>query len=188
MQDPIVIEAGRRTAQQSDAAPVSNGGAGRYHIRCLTPLHDSLRAASEGKPPQARCGSRKTGKISLLVVKLRGTMFMGLRTSAKFKHTYWRLSEKFGIPTKSDLEVIYRLQRELKSNGDAQQKKFRFSWGDFSYVSSENLYSQFDDIFIRQQYAFSCDKSEPVIMDCGGNLGLSAILFKINYPSCHLHN
>jgi hypothetical protein len=140
MQDAIVIEAGRRTAQQSNAAPVSNGP-GANISDASPPLHDSLRAASEGKPPQARCGSRKTGKISLLVVKLRGTMIMG------------------------------RLQRELKSNRDAQQTKFRFSWGDLSYVGSENLCSQFDDIFIRRQYAFSSHKSEPVIIDCGGKPG-----------------
>jgi FkbM family methyltransferase len=128
----------------------------------------------------------ETGQVSFLIVKLRGTMIMSLRTSAKFKHTYWRLREKFDIPTKSDLEVIYRLQRELKSTSDSQQKKFRFSWGDFRYISAQNLYGQFDDIFIRRQYAFSSDKSEPVIIDCGGNVGLSAIWFKINYPRCHL--
>ena len=111
---------------------------------------------------------------------------MSLRNSAKLKHPYWRLREKFDIPTKSDLEVIYRLQRELRLAPDSQHKKFRFCWGDFRYVNLGNLYSQFEDIFIRRQYAFSSDNSEPVIIDCGGNVGLSAIWFKINYPRCHL--
>jgi len=113
-------------------------------------------------------------------------MIMSLRNSAKLKHPYWRLREKFDIPTKSDLEVIYRLQRELRLAPDSQHKKFRFCWGDFRYVNLGNLYSQFEDIFIRRQYAFSSDNSEPVIIDCGGNVGLSAIWFKINYPRCHL--
>jgi hypothetical protein len=49
---------------------------------------------------------------------------MGLRTSAKFKHTYWRLREKFGIPTKSDLEVIYRFAARTQVKPRRQQKSF----------------------------------------------------------------
>lgn len=38
------------------------------------------------------------------------------------------------------------------------------------------------EIFIAQQYAFSTDSPAPVIVDCGGNIGLSALYFKCLYP------
>jgi FkbM family methyltransferase len=111
---------------------------------------------------------------------------MSLWHAKKLKHAYWRVRERFNVRTRSDHEVIYRLERERKSVSGSWQRTFRFPWGDFRYVSSDNLYGQFGDIFLRRQYAFSCDKPEPVIIDCGGNVGLSAIWFKMNYPRCHL--
>ena len=111
---------------------------------------------------------------------------MSLWHTNKMKHAYWRVRESFNARTRSDHEVIYRLERGLKSVSGPWPRTFRFPWGDFRYVRSDNLYGQFADIFLRRQYAFSCDKPEPVIIDCGGNVGLSAIWFKMNYPRCHL--
>lgn len=46
--------------------------------------------------------------------------------------------------------------------------------------------SQFEGIFVKRSYAFKCGAKNPVIIDCGGNVGLSAIWFKQNYPDCDL--
>jgi FkbM family methyltransferase len=110
-----------------------------------------------------------------------------LRHSTKTKHAYWRMREMFERPAIENSEIIYRLQRQFRLNsGSHPQRTFRFSWGDFQYVNAGNLYGQFDEIFVRRQYAVSTDTPEPVIIDCGGNVGLSAIWFKLNYPKCHL--
>ena len=63
---------------------------------------------------------------------------------------------------------------------------FRFPWGDFEYVDVGQLRVQFEEIFIGRQYAFLSDRPDPVIIDCGGNIGLSPVWFKLNYPKCRL--
>ena len=49
-----------------------------------------------------------------------------------------------------------------------------------------SLRSQFEEIFVGHQYAFTPERPDPVIVDCGGNIGLSAIWFKLRYPRCEL--
>lgn len=40
----------------------------------------------------------------------------------------------------------------------------------------------FDEIFVEEIYKFSSDKKNPFIIDCGSNIGLSILYFKILYP------
>ena len=42
---------------------------------------------------------------------------------------------------------------------------------------------QFKEIFVDELYKFECDKSdEPIIYDCGANIGMSCLYFKKLYP------
>jgi FkbM family methyltransferase len=45
---------------------------------------------------------------------------------------------------------------------------------------------QYQDISQKGHYTFKAKDSAPVIIDCGGNVGFSALWFKQNYPSCRL--
>jgi FkbM family methyltransferase len=59
---------------------------------------------------------------------------------------------------------------------------FRFPFGTFRYVDAASMCSQYDDIFHRGVYDFTTAREAPVIVDCGGNIGLSVVRFKQQYP------
>lgn len=45
---------------------------------------------------------------------------------------------------------------------------------------------QYKEIFVDQSYHFKTHKPNPVIYDCGANIGLSCLFFKRIYPNCIL--
>ena len=64
-------------------------------------------------------------------------------------------------------------------------EQFRFGWGNFDYALPGHLLIQYEGRFFRNG-TMHCkpDVTSPVIVDCRGNIGLSAAWFKLNYPSC----
>ena len=68
-------------------------------------------------------------------------------------------------------------------------KKNRFQLGNFkvlnkkfTYVDSASFVSMYVDIFINESYKFKTTKENPLIFDCGANIGLSVLYFKTIYP------
>lgn len=45
---------------------------------------------------------------------------------------------------------------------------------------------QFREIFTDRSYAFPCNESQPVIYDCGSNIGLSILYYNKYYPNCRV--
>jgi len=51
------------------------------------------------------------------------------------------------------------------------------------YVNDgQNVYMQFKDIFVHRIYHFTADRADPLILDCGGNIGMAVLYFKGVYP------
>lgn len=46
---------------------------------------------------------------------------------------------------------------------------------------------QYKEIFVDQSYKFITDKKSPVIVDCGSNIGLSALYYRSQYPNAQIH-
>ncbi len=46
--------------------------------------------------------------------------------------------------------------------------------------------SLFEEIFIQEIYDFKTTKTSPVIVDCGSNIGMSVLYFKIKYPKSEI--
>ena len=95
---------------------------------------------------------------------------------------YWRMRTIAGIAASSENEVMYRLLRRRNSSTTRVQNCFAFPWGKLEFTNIGNVCSQYRDIFVRKEYAFESDVSSPMILDCGGNIGMSAIWFKQRYP------
>jgi FkbM family methyltransferase len=53
----------------------------------------------------------------------------------------------------------------------------------FDYIQIITL---FEEIFIYQCYRFKCDHNAPVVIDCGSNIGFSALYFKTIYPNAQI--
>lgn len=47
---------------------------------------------------------------------------------------------------------------------------------------------QFREIFTDRSYAFPCTNPQPVIYDCGSNIGLSILYYSKNYPNCRVES
>jgi FkbM family methyltransferase len=109
-----------------------------------------------------------------------------LRQSTALKNGYWSARKTLGFRVRHNAEILYWLRRQPEVPSGSKTGSFRFPWGNFEYVDANQLRVQFEEIFVGRQYAFSTDTSSPIIIDCGGNVGLSAVWFKLNYPSCQL--
>lgn len=109
-----------------------------------------------------------------------------IRKSESARAFYWNCRQLFGLAPKSEFEILYRFQRHAEKTSWEKPGVFKFPWGAFAYYSAGKVIIQFEEIFQKRHYAFKTDAASPVIVDCGGNVGLSAVWFKLNYPSCHL--
>jgi FkbM family methyltransferase len=63
-----------------------------------------------------------------------------------------------------------------------REGEFVFPFGRLRYVDALSLRWQYADIFVHRGYHFQCSRPDPVILDCGSNVGLSVIAFKQRYP------
>ena len=98
----------------------------------------------------------------------------------------WRFREALGVQPEDAAEILFRLRRLSEREGLERPGVFTFPWGAFEYVALGQVTIQFEEIFLKRHYAFSTSLESPVILDCGGNVGMSAVWFKTNYPSCKL--
>jgi FkbM family methyltransferase len=54
------------------------------------------------------------------------------------------------------------------------------------YADLHSFYHQSIQIFQHGLYDFSCDRPDPVILDCGAHIGLASIYFKLRYPNARI--
>ena len=55
-----------------------------------------------------------------------------------------------------------------------------------NYFHGEQLRYLFDEIFLEGCYLFRSDKDNPLILDCGSNIGMSILFFKKLYPNARI--
>jgi FkbM family methyltransferase len=110
----------------------------------------------------------------------------GPARSTRLDRVQWHWRKALGLSPADDAEILYWLRREAALPSRLRAGSFRFPWGRLDYVNAGHLRSQFEEIFVGRQYAFTTDTPNPVIVDCGGNVGISAVWFKLHYPGCRL--
>jgi len=64
--------------------------------------------------------------------------------------------------------------------------RVRFMGFQLEVTDGASLVYQFKDIFYRQEYHFPCNTSDPVILDCGANIGLACLYFKRAFPGARI--
>lgn len=75
----------------------------------------------------------------------------------------------------------------LKHKEDQTLKTFKISQVTISFKRPYELLHSYEEIFNNEIYRFKSDKQNPVILDCGSNIGLAALYFKSIYPLSELH-
>jgi FkbM family methyltransferase len=53
--------------------------------------------------------------------------------------------------------------------------------------SSATLHYLFNEVFLKGDYRFTCGRPDPVIIDCGANIGFATLYFKLLYPGAKVH-
>lgn len=69
---------------------------------------------------------------------------------------------------------------------DKERKTARIAGLEMSYCTLETLKYLFYEIFMRQSYYFKAHREDPVILDCGSNIGMAVAYFKCLYPKSRI--
>ena len=89
---------------------------------------------------------------------------------ARILLAYWRLT--FKLVT---VAPLLRLRRE------------RFCGFRVESFDYETLHFLFREIFVRSEYWFDSSSDQPLIFDCGANIGMATLFFKWLYPRSVIH-
>lgn len=92
------------------------------------------------------------------------------------------LSHRIKLAVKPDYRKNYREQIRLKALPRYVPTTTEFLGHEFHLVDAVTFLDGVYEIFERRVYEFSARTSEPLIVDCGANIGLSVIYFKVLYP------
>ncbi|MBN8623652.1 MAG: FkbM family methyltransferase [Flavobacteriales bacterium] len=81
-----------------------------------------------------------------------------------------------------DLKNIVNLYNNIISDGDSCEL-----FGSIFYGLEKVNYFTLDEVFTSDFYKFESDDLDPVIIDCGANVGFSVLYFKITHPGAKIY-
>ena len=76
-----------------------------------------------------------------------------------------------------------RQSRKLKKNEIIRDSILKYSVSAYDYWSLHYLFSE---IFINKEYDFEPDTKSPLIIDCGANIGMATLYFKMVFPGAKI--
>lgn len=83
-------------------------------------------------------------------------------------------------------ELTWLQEKILKHQDDEKLKKHRFKTFTVFYKRPYELLHTYRELFENGLYKFQTTTNTPVIIDCGANIGLSVLYFKLLYPYAHV--
>jgi FkbM family methyltransferase len=96
-----------------------------------------------------------------------------------------KLSQEKSTPRYQSFSWIQK--RILKHLDDHTIKLFTFREFKVFYKRPYELIKTYEELFLDEIYRFQTKTEQPVIIDCGANIGLSSLYFKSIYPNAILH-
>jgi FkbM family methyltransferase len=88
--------------------------------------------------------------------------------------------------TNSNERRFFRLSLWYGNSERYKPVKINFLQFKFDVPDSLSFIWQFKEIFVEEYYRFETDSNEPVIFDCGANVGTSCAFFKYHYPQSQI--
>jgi len=98
----------------------------------------------------------------------------------------WRIRNYINLTPASDQEAYYRLRLLSSSIPRYQLGTISLPFGRLQFIDALSLRYQFLEIFLQRSYDFEAERPDPLIFDCGANIGLSVIRFKLRYPQSRI--
>jgi FkbM family methyltransferase len=89
---------------------------------------------------------------------------------------------------KDALRMDYSTYQRLSafSKSDRVETNIKWNGHDFSFSAPFWFLHSIEEIFVEEVYKFESTRNPLTIIDCGANIGLSVLYFKINHPSARL--
>jgi FkbM family methyltransferase len=103
-------------------------------------------------------------------------LFYNILNSKNFKGTYLEKISAFFTLTRLLIKCILFKGK----NAIVNEHFFKYTFSGYDYSTIEYL---FKEVFISNQYFFEPSTKEPVIIDCGANIGMSILYFKKLFPN-----
>jgi len=99
----------------------------------------------------------------------------------------WKILGRLPM-SRSNAKQIQRLYWKLYILGNAPEVDGCVGAGHllWHYTSRDHLLRLFQEIFLEQSYAFVAPSASPRIIDCGANIGMSLLYFKMCHPDAHI--
>ena len=94
-----------------------------------------------------------------------------------------------GIKLEKDLKRKIRwtcLSTFYLKNYDRRNQSAKIAGHQVRFCTYANLAYLFHEVFLNQEYHFIADKTNPFIVDCGSNIGMSVLYFKMIYPDAEI--
>lgn len=117
---------------------------------------------------------------------MKGRVDSSKRMLERFVTLAWGAKHVLGMPPQSARETSWRLSRVAERQPRYGRGRFCFPFGTVEYVDAPSLRWQYWEIFVQRVYDFQAERDDPIILDCGGNIGLSVIWFRQRYPRSHI--
>jgi FkbM family methyltransferase len=97
-----------------------------------------------------------------------------------------RVKAKLTQPANPDAVVYRQLQAKLAGVPRYQPGFVSAGGWQLNYLDSVSLLSTFDVVVVKRWNDFPCEKRNPVILDCGANIGINAIHYKRLFPDASI--
>ena len=79
------------------------------------------------------------------------------------------------------------LPLKLRVSSRLAAKTAQFLELSIHYTDLDALVFMLEEVFIHEDYRFQCDREDPLILDCGSNIGVSVMYFKMLYPRATIY-
>lgn len=84
---------------------------------------------------------------------------------------------------KEPAQISWGQAKYHKHLDDVTPKTIRIDGVTFTYEHRHSLFHTYDEIFVREIYRFQTANPQPLVIDCGANIGLSILYFKKIFPA-----
>ena len=100
------------------------------------------------------------------------------------RRAYWRLAE-WAEEQKTSLHLarLRRLLLSMPPRTSGTQKLLHYS---VRFNDGANFFSNYRDIFVKRIYHFETQRPDPLVLDCGSNIGGAILYFKHLYPRARI--
>ena len=97
------------------------------------------------------------------------------------------LKKKIAVSRWSLLKALIKLAVLKRLKKTAKGVKFRLGSYFINAPDYDVISILLKEKFVDEEYYFQTDSVRPIIIDCGANVGISALYFKCLYPHCQIH-